>query len=231
MRKFEATYEDKKGVERITISSDGSDLFFTLRGVDFEGHDFEMLSGEVDTTQFDFDIYSDGSGYLTNFKLEVVIPIQLFNAATNELFSENLTVSVGVGETTEIESLDSELNSLKLCAAFGDFSVVKKLEWMEDALVQLQNQLPSHIYLKTCLSCTYSNYSPYGNSMFGNLHCFKKMKEPLKKVKDKSDLLDLWSNEAMENGNIFSVQETFDCSDHEIVSENDWFYKSWTKTL
>lgn len=230
MRKYLAKYEDKRGVETTYIKSDGSDMFLTLRGIDFEGSDFDQLTAEkVDKKKFDFELFTDGSGDLTNFKITVTIPVLFYNSQSEETFTENLIAHIEVGETTTIKELDSEINSLNLTSSFGVFKVKKKLEWMEDALVALQNKLPEHIYLKTCLSCKYSNYSPYGNGMFGSIYCFKNIKEQLVTLHDKSDLLDIWTAEAVNKGAMFSVQETFECNEHQLLSEDDWVYKSWTK--
>ncbi|WP_299312669.1 DUF6304 family protein [uncultured Aquimarina sp.] len=231
MRKYSATYQDRRGTETTVIKSDGSDMFLTLRDIDFEGHDFEMFTGEVDNTKFDYAMSADGSGDLTNFKITITIPTLFYNSLSNQTFTENLTVHIEVGETKTLIGLDSEINSLRLVTSFGEFKVEKKLEWMEDALIALQNQLPENIYLKTCLSCKYGNYSPFGNGMFGNVYCFKNIKEQLVAVNDKTDLLDIWTKEAMESGDIFSVQETFDCDEHQLLSEDDWVYKSWTKFI
>jgi len=232
MRAYKATYQDKRGTEEIVIKSDGSEMLFTLRDIDFDGPDFDQLTAaSIDETKFDYEMFADGSGDLTNFKITVTIPIQLFNSETNTTFVEDVVIHIEVGETTTIEGLDSEIDSLTLTTSFGEFKVNKKLEWMEDALIAIQNQLPENIYLKTCLSCKYSNYSPYGNGMFGNIYCFKEIKEKLKQVREKHDLLHLWTAEAVEKGDIFSVQETFDCAAHELPTDEDWFYKDWRKTI
>ena len=161
MRKYTATYKDKRGTEEMIIKSDGEDLFFTLREIDFEGSDFEMLTASaIDNTKFDYEMFQDGSGDVTNFKLTVTIPIQLYNVESSQSFFENLIAYIEVGETTTIEGLDSEISCLTLTTSFGEYIGEKKLVWMEDALIALQNQLPANIYLKTCLSCKYSNYSP-----------------------------------------------------------------------
>ncbi|WP_378173985.1 DUF6304 family protein [Aquimarina sp. SS2-1] len=232
MREYPATYQDKRGTEEIIIKSDGSDMYFTLRGIDFEGTDFEMLTAEeIDDSKFDYEMFADGSGDITNFKLTITIPTQFYNSLSNQTFTESLVAHIEVGETTAIDGLDSEISCLKLTTSFGEFTVEKKLEWMEDALIALQDQLPPNIYLKTCLSCKYSNYSPYGNGMFGNIYCFKKIKEALKKVQQKHDLLHLWTAELVQEGKIFSVQETFDCPEHRLPTEGDWYYKSWRKLI
>ncbi|MFD2562863.1 DUF6304 family protein [Aquimarina rubra] len=232
MREYPATYQDKRGTEEIIIKSDGSDMYFTLRGIDFEGTDFEMLTAEeIDDSKFDYEMFADGSGDVTNFKLTITIPTQFYNSLSNQIFTENLVAHIEVGETTTIDGLDSELTSLLLTTSFGEFKVEKKLEWMEDALIALQDQLPPNIYLKTCLSCKYSNYHPVGNGMFGGLCCFKNYKAELRQMNDKHDLMNLWTEESVKNESLFFVQETFDCPEHRLPTEDDWYYKSWTKLI
>ncbi|WP_299602989.1 DUF6304 family protein [uncultured Aquimarina sp.] len=232
MRHYKTTYQDKRGTEQIVIKSDGSEMVTTIRGINFDGPDFDQLTADkIDHEKFDYQMLADGSGDVTNCSFLITIPIKLYNTTSKELFEENLDAYIVVGDDTTINGLDHELNSLTLHTSFGKFTVEKKLEWMEDALIALQNQLPAHIYINTCLSCKYSNYSPYGNGMFGGIYCFKKIKEQLKSLHDKTDLFSIWTKEAMDKGDIFSVQETFDCEEHQLLTNNDWVYKSWTKTI
>ena len=87
MRKYLATYQDKRGTEMIEIKSNGSEMFFTLRGIDFDGPDFDQLTAnKIDDTKFDYEMFQDGSGDVTNFKLTITIPIQLFNTKTDKIF-------------------------------------------------------------------------------------------------------------------------------------------------
>lgn len=231
MRTYPVTYQDKRGTEKAIIKSDGSELYFSLRGIDFEGSDFEALSGIVDHSKFDYELFEDGSGDLTNFKLEVELPILLFDNNKKSTFTEVLHCFIEVGKAIEIQGLDSVINCMTLKTSFGEFTVNKKLEWFETALISLQDQLPEHIYLKTCLSCKYGNYSPYGNGMFGNIYCFKNFREELKQIENKFDMLEIWTPEAVKKGAIFYVQETFDCPEHELPTKKDWYYKDWRKVI
>lgn len=232
MRNYKATYQDKRGIEEIVVQSNGTEMFFTLRGIDFNGSDFEGFSAsEIDNTKFDYELFKDGSGDITNFKLTITIPIRLYNAQSNQTFTENLKAHIEVGETTTIKGLDSELTCLTLTTSFGEFVVEKRLEWMEDALIALQNQLPENIYLKTCLSCKFSNYHPVGNGMFGALCCFKNHKKELEQVRDKYDLMELWSEDNIKKQSLFFIQETFDCPEHQLPTTGDWFYKDWRKFI
>jgi len=153
MRNYTTTYQDKRGTEDIIIKSDGSELYTTIRGIELYGPDFDQLTADkIDNTKFDYSIFADGSGDVTNFKISIVIPIQFYNSLSNQTFTENLTANIVVGEYTTIQGLDHELTGLKLSTSFGEFKVEKRLEWMEDALIALQKQLPENIYLKTCLT-------------------------------------------------------------------------------
>lgn len=232
MHNYPAIYKDKRGTEHIIIQSDGSLLYTTIRNIECYGGDFDQLTAnKIDTTKFDYELFADGSGDITNFELTITIPIQFYNSLSNQIFSENLKAHIVVGEGTTIKGLAHELNGLTLNTSFGTFKVEKKLEWMEDALIALQKQLPKNIYLKTCLSCKYSNYHPVGNGMFGAMCCFKNYKKEVEQLTSKYDLMDEWSNERIENKSLFFVQETFSCEEHKLLTNNDWVYKSWTKTI
>ena len=231
-REYHAVYRDKRGKEAIIVKSDGSQLHTSIRDISFYGGDFDQLSTEViDNTKFDYHLFADGSGDLTNFSLNITIPIQVYNSLTNQTFNENLVANIILGEHTTIDGFDHELNGLILNSSFGKFVVEKKLEWMEDALIALQDQWPPNLYLKTCLSCKFSNYHPVGNGMFGAMCCFKNFKAEVEQFKDKTSLMEAWTEERIQDNSLFFVQETFDCSEHQLVSDADWVYKSWTKTI
>lgn len=231
MQTYPAIFTDRFGTEQTEILSDGSCMYLTLRGIDFEGSDFEALSGIIDDSKFDYVKYEDGSGDITHFALTVTLPLVLFDKLTQSTSTEKLKVYVVVGKLTTIDGLDSEITSLSLSTSFGNFSFDKKLEWMEDALIGLQNKLPDHIYLKNCLSCKFSNYHPVGNGMFGAMCCFKNYKAEVELLTSKYDLMDLWTAERIQDKSLFFVQETFVCPDHQFLSENDYFYKSYVKYL
>lgn len=43
--------------------------------------------------------------------------------------------------------------------------------WFEDELLSIQNQLPDDAFIKACINCLYSDYSPYGHGLFGCMMC------------------------------------------------------------
>ncbi len=225
MRKYPIRYIDKFGIEETEIISDGSTMHLILRGIEFKGSNFEALEGNVDKSKFQYEMYQDGSGDLTNFRLEITFPVKIYHE--NKIVTEKIKFNIEVGEDLEIKGLESIVNSVELDSSFGIFKSNKKVEWFEDAIIEIQNMLPDKVQIKTCLSCKYSNYHPIGNGMYGSLYCFNKIKSKLSAINDKFDLMDLWTNEAVENKEIFNVQETFDCPNHQFITKHDWTYKDW----
>lgn len=225
MRTYKAVFTDKYGTENINITSNGNCLYTTIRNVKFEGGDFEALENKNCEGNFEYNKYKNGSGELTNFRLKITFPIKI--EVDKKESSATITFYIETGKNLPIDGLKSIVNSVELVTPNSSFSSAKKVEWFEDAIVNIQNLLPKNTLIKTCLSCKYSNYHPCGNGMFGNIYCFKKLKQQTKLIKNKTDLLNLWTEKAIKNDTIFSVQETYDCSEHEFVSKNDWVYKSW----
>ncbi|SHJ98332.1 DUF6304 family protein [Pseudozobellia thermophila] len=219
MRTYPVTYKDRFGEESTTILSDGSTMCLTLRAIEFKGIDFEMLSGKMDHTQFEYEKYQDGTGYLTNFEMDVQFPIKINSGTIAD--SGEITAHIRTGREKET------LVSLELTTAFGKFLNSKKHEWFEDALIEIQQLLPQKCRIKSCLSCRYSNYHPIGNGMFGGLHCFRNLKCEARHVSNKGELMLLWQKGEEEN-KIFNVQEIYDCPEHAFLTQKDWAYKSWS---
>ncbi len=226
MQEYKATYYDQKGKEEICVKSDGSTLYTTIREIDFEGMDFEILTGKIDHSKFEYDFIDKEEGDIINLGIEVHFPITLYNKLTNTTTTEKLIAFVEVGKLTNSEKFPNTA-TLEFKASFGSYISKKKIEWFEDSLIEIQKQLPKHLLLKTCLSCKFSHYSPYGNGMYGHLYCFKKIKEEIKKVKDKKSLLELWTKEKVEAGIIENCQETYKCEQHSFITKDDWNYSSW----
>jgi hypothetical protein len=216
MRKYLVKYKDKFGKERTEISSDGRTMHLVLRGIEFEGSDFEMLEGKIDDNKFEYEKYQDCLGDLTNFELEVNFPIRIVWDKTDTI--ESLTAFIRTGKEVETSVF------LMLRTKFGIFRNTKNYGWFEEALIEIQNSLPENTHIKTCLSCKYSSYHPLGNGMFGGLKCFKNLKLETDTIRSKDDLMNLWDKGCKEK-TIFNTQEVFDCPEHQFISKSDWMYK------
>ena len=224
MPKYKAIYSDKFGEETTEISSDGSIMHMTLRGIVFKGVDFEGLNGEIDQSKFQYEEYKGGAD-LTNFRIIVTFPITIDHR--QKVASERITFRITVGDQADIKSQDLINETVVLNASFGQFTSTDKVEDFESALINIQNKLPKGTNIKACVSCKYSTYSPFGNVNFGDMTCFRNIKERLYKIEDKHSLLEVWEKASKER-KIFKVQEIFVCPEHEFETKNDWMYKDWS---
>ena len=77
----------------------------------------------------------------------------------------------------------------------------------ESIFYRFEKQLPQNTYIKCCYNCLYSDYSPFGNEIFGAMLCFKNIKDQYLKVKNKGEFMEIQTmyDEA--------VQETYLCSE------------------
>ncbi|HJZ54297.1 MAG TPA: DUF6304 family protein [Gemmataceae bacterium] len=48
-----------------------------------------------------------------------------------------------------------------------------KSGWFEDEMLDVQRKLLPGTFMKACINCAFSDYSPYGHGLFGNMICFR----------------------------------------------------------
>lgn len=80
---------------------------------------------------------------------------------------------------------------------------------MEDKLLKIQKQLPDGLFIQACINCLYSDYSPYGNGVFGCMMCFRKLKQEYLQVKSKQEFFHIHDHFERQ------VQETWLCDEFE----------------
>jgi hypothetical protein len=106
--------------------------------------------------------------------------------------------------------LDREVLQLTLTVAGQSFTSGKtESGWFEDELVGIQAALPAGMYMKCCFTCAFSDYHPVGNSLFGDLACFRDNKEAYRQVWSKYQLFEIWDTRTD------FVQETLLCPEFE----------------
>jgi len=221
MKEFSTLYTDKFGTEQTDFQSNGSELRIKLRGIDFKGDCFESLEGEIDERKFEYVKFGEEDskfGDLTNCRFYIEIPIKLIKK--EEEITKLLQADIQIDQSKNYGinlTINSNPNPISNSKRFGYF---------EDALVEIQEQLPKDEKIKSCLSCKFSHYSPFGNGMFGDLYCFKKIKEKTSEIKDKISLFAVWEL-AHKEDKLFNVQETFDCDEHQFIESDDWNYSNW----
>lgn len=220
MKKYKSIYNDKFGTENSEFHSNGSELKIELRGIEFTGNCFETLEGKIDKEKFEYVEFKgeEENGDLTNCKFSLDIPLMIVKDGTEMIKLLQTEVQLGKSENHGI--------TLKIHSEEKTISTSKRFGYFEDAIIDIQNQLPNDEKIKSCLSCKFSHYSPYGNGMYGYLFCFKKIKEKTNQIENKDSLFDVWELADKEN-KLFSVQETYLCDKHEFITEKDWNYSNW----
>ena len=114
----------------------------------------------------------------------------------------------------EIIRIDEQIEAInvKIIAVNSDANetaVANESGWFEDELLEIQNQLPEDVFLKSCINCQFSDYSPYGHTAFGAMMCFRNIKEEYNKVHSKEDFWKVYDRYDR------IVQETFVCDEFE----------------
>lgn len=201
--RYSGTYADARGSEQIVITNDGAILRTEIRGVVFESGDFDSLSPAAGTSQECLGSFTLNQAALCacTFTLEIPVPLVAHRSDLQGM----LQVTLQLGSPCANGGLDGE--RLQLVLAFAKERIVSSgtSGWFEDALLEIHKRLPDGVFIKSCFNCLYSDYSPYGHGLFGQLMCFGNIKDEYLRVASKSQLLDIH-----ERHDRF-VQETYLC--------------------
>lgn len=196
--KYSAFYSDVHGKIPAIIENDGENLKLLVDGAEFTGSDFDLLEpvGSVSSTRFVLN-----SGTLSSFSLEFLMPIKvIIDGKTCE------------GDLEILFNIDDKQESVKICLIVSGnrFSSNGLSGLFETELDQLKEKLPSGWFLKICYGCAYSDYSVYGQGLFGNMICFRTKKLEYLEIKNKHSFR-LLSGTVSDR-----VQETYLCDEFEI---------------
>jgi Family of unknown function (DUF6304) len=199
-----ARYKDRFGEERTTILNDGKSLTMVVRGVRFRGNDFDRLEPQdrSDSMRLSSFSFLHGSLCFCLIEAEIPVPVVTANGEVNGLLGFELEL----GEDLPTGQMDPERLKLHLKVNEMIFSSDGKSGWFEDEMLDVQRKLPSGTFLKSCINCAFSDYSPYGHGLFGNMICFRA---------NKAAYLALPSGEDFEKDAYFDVMDTV----AEIVQE------------
>ena len=203
---YPTRYSDARGTEASNLRNDGARLSVRLRAVTFCGPDFDSLEADSDSapealTNFEFQL-----GALCNCTIECKIPIPIVSGGKTTLCG--LEMRLELGAPVANGGLDRGVLTLSIHVEGRVFRSAGNSGWFEDELESLQSLLPSGAYLKACISCAHSDYSPYGQGLFGGMACFRNLKEEYSHVKDKFDLFKILDMAEV-------VQETYLCPEFE----------------
>ncbi|HEV3436580.1 MAG TPA: DUF6304 family protein [Gemmata sp.] len=204
---YTARYKDRVGEELTSISNDGKLLSLIVRGVQFQGRDFDSLepTGELDpalVSSFTFQ-----NGHLCSCVIEVGMPIPV--STPHGLVEGVLAVHLELGNPATNGGIDHEFLTLQLKVEDRITTSKGVSGWFEDEMLDIQRQLPHDTYMKACINCAFSDYFPAGHGLFGGLACFRDNKQGYLSVKTKRDLFCIWKTMTE------FVQETYLCPEFE----------------
>jgi hypothetical protein len=121
-----------------------------------------------------------------------------------------LGVAIILGPPDPRGGIEHQAVRLTLQSPIGHLVSPGTSGWFEDELLDLQRRLQPEASLKACITCAFSDYSPYGNGMFGWLACFRGNKAAYTAVKSKLDLFRIWDTATD------LVQETYLCPEFRV---------------
>ena len=207
MDRYPAKYSDASGSETTAILNDGELLRVVLHGLEFAGDDFDALEPPKEASPKQLERFTLHHGCLCECRIECQIPISIHDRGQQTQGS--LLVDLALGSPTRRGQIDRE--QLRLTLEYDDVHLASAgtSGWFEDELLGIQSQLPDGTFMKACINCAYSDYSPYGHGLFGCMMCFRNLKAEYVKVSTKEGF---WSvHDRYER----LVQETYLCPEFE----------------
>ena len=177
-----------------------------IRGVEFAGTDFDALEPAEGTDPDQLAPFTLQCNCLCACTIETEMPLPV--VVNGDAAEGLLLVRLELGEPTARGSIDREVLTLALRLGLAVYHSRGTSGWFEDELLDLQRQLPQGSYLKACITCAFSDYSPAGHGLFGCLACFRDNKAGYSAVRGKRDLFRVWGTMSG------FVQETYLCPDY-----------------
>jgi hypothetical protein len=202
---YPARYRDAHSDAAMTIQNDGHNLRMVIRGVAFSGSTPDLLEPE-DTSDGGLATFSLRENCLDACVIDWEMDIPIMDGT--KFMTGKLFVYFELGGPNPPKGLADEIVRLTLTLEDKQYSSSGSSGWFEDEMLELQRKLPQGVYIKACINCLYSDYSPFGHGVFGDMMCYRNKKEQYLKVRTKGDFFQLGA--AAED-----VQETFLCPEFE----------------
>lgn len=186
---YPARFQDEHGDEETILFNDGNTLRMRIRGVEFSGRAFDDFEPEEETDASALTSFCLFRNELCHCTIVCDVPVPI--VANGETITALLHIRVVLGTPDARGELDREEVHLTLHYAGKKYSGSGKSGWFEDELLEIQQALPEGVYMKMCINCAFSDYSPYGHGTFGDMLCFRANKEGYLKVRSKADYFQL----------------------------------------
>ena len=202
--RYQGTYSDARGREIIAFLNDGKTLRTTIRGVEFSGPDFDGMSpvsGGIDLMGFTL---NRGELCACLLAFDVPVPVIVQGSEVSGVLCVQLELGApapngGIDRVRLVIVLEYDEHRVASSGSSGGFFC--------DELADIERQLPESVYIKACINCLFSGYSPGGHGLYGGMMCFRNIKSEYLQVKSKRDFFSVVGRKDR------FVQETYLCSE------------------
>ncbi len=205
MINFNFVYEDHLGKISGEMTNNGEKVRVMLGEWEFIGAEFDNL--EPRNQESLGDRFRLHHGALCDCKFSFKIPTLISDEY--KLVSSELSIIVKLGKPNNRGGLDEERYEMSLVYGSKQIHSSGKSGWFEDELLEIQRQLPNNVFVKACINCQFSDYSPCGHGAFGAMMCFRNLKQAYNQVRTKKDFWKIHDRYDR------LVQETFVCDEFE----------------
>jgi hypothetical protein len=206
IQKYPAQFEDARGVEDTSIYNDGVNMWMTVRGFTLRGQDFDGFSPPETELEASRQHFSVHQGDICSYRLSWTMPLGVLVAG--RALDASLSATLVLGAPLPNGGVDAESLQLELELPGRTLRSGGTSGWFEDELLDLVRQLGDPHGIRSCITCAYSDYSPYGHGLFGSLACFRDSKAAYLAVRNKFDLFSIWGQMTD------FVQETYLCEQY-----------------
>ncbi len=200
---YPATYADPRGSEYTYIFNNGAVLGIEIRGVKFQGSDFDSLRPVPETPPVLLKQFTLNGEDVCDCTITCDITQVVSTPAIRHVGV--LHVKVCLGQPAANGGIDKEDLQLRITYGECDFTSQDIGGLFECSLLDLQKQMPTAHHLVNCFACAYADYFYGGQSMFGSMVCFRECKAEYLAVRTKDDYIAVWDK------NAGPVQETGIC--------------------
>ncbi|MCM1315675.1 MAG: DUF6304 family protein [Muribaculaceae bacterium] len=168
---------------------------------------------------------------LQRYALDVEIPIHVIRKSDTveitgtinisfELVKHDMNKPQGIimCDSVRVYYDDTIVKDFSLCIDGKRYSSERNTLDFESALSDICRKMKQDYYIKSCFTCQYSEYSPYGQNEFGSMMCYRECKENCLKVNSKADYFKYLGDE-----NFTHQQETYLCSEYDLRNKCDGY--------
>lgn len=192
-------------------SDDISDTFYVIK---YYGDILDQYSNRTPTYFYSLGRYS----------LDVEIPVHVVRKADNTEITGTINISfhlvehdmnkphgITLCDGVRIYFDDVIVDDFSLCIDEKGYHSEQNTIDFEIALSDICRNIKHDYYIKSCFTCQYSDYSPYGQNGFGGIMCYRECKENCLKVNGRNDY-----HKYLEGQPFIFQEETYLCSEYSL---------------